>query len=351
MQTKGFTVMATSLATNLPGSKVLARPRIEGLRFDGLMALLTAWFIGGLYLDGWAHSHIPRLETFFTPWHGVLYAGYFACAVALVGTVVLNHARGYSWRQAIPAGYEFALLGAPLFLVGGVADMTWHILFGIEKTVEALLSPTHLLLASSGFLIMSAPFRAAWRRTDAAGSQTWRALLPMLISLLATYSLLTFFTDFASPLTHFRLVTQAVSDSDKSYGVATVIVATTLLMGVVLLLVRRWQLPFGAVTFVMTLNAALMSVFAYEYWLIPSVFIAGLVADLLISYARPSVKRPGSLRIFAFAVPLVLFLGYFSTLMLLFGITWSIHLWLGASVVAGIIGLLLSYVMVPPQQQ
>jgi hypothetical protein len=32
------------------------------------------------------------------------------------------------------------------------------------------------------------------------------------------------------------------------------------------------------------------------------------------------------------------------------GTTWSIHLWLGSCILAGIVGLLLSYLLVPPQK-
>src|SRR4029077_1895831 len=36
-------------------------------RFDGLVAVLSAVFIGGLYLDGWAHVHGHVDQSFFTP--------------------------------------------------------------------------------------------------------------------------------------------------------------------------------------------------------------------------------------------------------------------------------------------
>src|SRR5712691_732165 len=78
--------------------------RIGGLRFDRIMIVFCCWFLGGLYLDGWAHNHGLVDKTFFTPWHAVLYSGYFANAVLLVGTVVINHLRGYRWQQAIPSG-------------------------------------------------------------------------------------------------------------------------------------------------------------------------------------------------------------------------------------------------------
>jgi hypothetical protein len=72
------------------------------------------WLLVGGYLDAWAHNNIPRLETFFTPWHGVLYSGFLVVAITLLGTIFTNHTRGYSWRQAVPSGYElsfFAVIG------------------------------------------------------------------------------------------------------------------------------------------------------------------------------------------------------------------------------------------------
>jgi hypothetical protein len=39
--------------------------------------------VGGAFLDNWPHAHIATLDTFFTPWHGVLYSGYAACAAVL----------------------------------------------------------------------------------------------------------------------------------------------------------------------------------------------------------------------------------------------------------------------------
>jgi hypothetical protein len=42
-------------------------------RFDWAVAGLSAWLIGGLYLDDWAHSHGKVGDVFFTPWHAILY--------------------------------------------------------------------------------------------------------------------------------------------------------------------------------------------------------------------------------------------------------------------------------------
>jgi hypothetical protein len=55
------------------------------LRFEWLVILSSLWLFAGLYLDGWAHNNIPdTINSFFTPWHAVLYSGY-AVSAAILG--------------------------------------------------------------------------------------------------------------------------------------------------------------------------------------------------------------------------------------------------------------------------
>jgi hypothetical protein len=51
-----------------------------GRGYDWTVVLLSGWFVGGLFLDGWAHHYIPELESFFSPWHAVFYMGFLAVA-------------------------------------------------------------------------------------------------------------------------------------------------------------------------------------------------------------------------------------------------------------------------------
>ena len=323
----------------------------SSLLFDSLMIVFSCWFMGGLFLDGWAHTHIPRLETFFTPWHAVLYSGYLSVALFLVISLYRNHARGYAWSRALPSGYELSLLGAGIFAVSGVADMIWHILFGIEQNVEALLSPTHLGLATGLILCMSGPLRAAWRRPESA-TRGWKALLPALFSVAFILSVFTFFTEYAHPFVRLTasIVNPAgipVNQASVSLGLVSILFQAALLASIVLLLVRRFTLPFGAFTMIFTLNITLLSILSNHYNLIPAAALAGLGADLIYWWLRPSTKRPDMLRLFAFAVPAFFYLCYFLNLEIIRGIQWSIHLWLGSVFMAGITGLLLSFLMVP----
>ena len=167
------------------------------LRFDWLMTILSLWLVSGLHLDAWAH-HQFEVETYFNTWHAVLYSGFAAIAIALVGSVLWNYRQTPVWQAAVPAGYQLALLGIALFMVGGIGDMVWHLLFGIEDNLEALLSPTHLLLGLGGGLIVTAPLRAAWHQTKTAPTLT--SLLPALISSALTLALFSFFTAYAHPL-------------------------------------------------------------------------------------------------------------------------------------------------------
>jgi hypothetical protein len=155
----------------------------SSLRLDGWVAVLSSIFIAGVFLDGWAHNNIAELiDTFFTPYHGALYGGFFLVAGLLTFTLVRNVVQGYTWGYALPQGYQLALTGVLIFLVAGVGDLLWHEIFGFEADVEALLSPTHLLLATGAALFVTAPLRAAWQRPS-QGRESWRALWPALVAL------------------------------------------------------------------------------------------------------------------------------------------------------------------------
>jgi hypothetical protein len=335
--------------------------RIEGYpadsrRFDWLAILTSAWFIGGLFLDGWAHNHIPSLETFFTPWHGVLYSGFFSVAILMAVTQYRNIAKGYAWGRALPKGYFLSLVGVAIFFAGGVSDMLWHTILGVEQNAEALFSPPHLLLASSAILFLAGPLRAAWGRKVTTG---WADLAPAILSLTMLFSLFTFFTQYANFYGNpSLLVGRGGSANDYLENVTTIanlLFPAAITVGVLLFALRRWRLPFGTVTFMLTVNAALMVLmrfrFASAYWpVIVSAALTGLLADVLIARLRPSAANPLALRAFAFAVPFAQSLLALAAIVLTRGqpLWWEVHMWLGVPFVAGVIGVGVSFLVAPP---
>jgi hypothetical protein len=327
----------------------------DRLRFDRVMVALSYWFLVGMYLDGWAHHHGQTDSSFFTPWHAVLYTGALAVGIALGLKQGLNMLKGHAWDRALPSGYFAALWGIVIFFVGGVFDFAWHTLFGIEENMQALLSPSHLLLASGAFLFISAPLRAAWGRRDSA---KWADLLPAILSLGAILSQLTFFTQYANFASRPQTLIQMPSGADTyyfdQYGVMSMLIPTCLGVGVVLFSLRRWKLPVGAVTLLWTLNTALMIWLRFRFvsGILPALIafpFGGVLADFYLWRFKPSADRPEALRWFAISIPFVTSLVYLLILNSVGdGLWWQIHMWLGVPFLTGIAGLFLSLLSVPP---
>ncbi len=609
-------VTGTIRPAELPAEAArVGEPPISTLRYDWTFAGLAALLISGLYLDGWAHAHGKVDQSFFTAWHAVLYGAFGLLALWTLGTLARNVRRGYAWRSALPRGYGWSGLGVAVFTLGGPADLVWHTLFGIEETVDALLSPSHLLLALGGLLIVAGPLRAAWQR-PVRSAQLW----PAVLSATVVLGILGFFTNFASPMVSpqanrppvpesldseiyrmasdgsaqtrllgapdaiaftpswspdaTRLVfnrevddnadiylvgadgrglTRLTSDpardwlpswspdgtriaftsdrdgndeiyvmaadgrgvtrltdnlaadgrptwspdsqrlvfvSDRSgqlglwtmtadgrnpalvvaagqprypawspdgqwiaytanqgdlprvmlihpdgsgakaltsdvaswaatwspdgqrlalardssagdgdiftmrpdgsglqnisnnpgqedgvgwiswsaagiayaarghlpyspymaqaLGAASYLLHTALLMGVVLLLLRRWTLPFGSLALLFTVHSVWLSVLNDNYALVPAFIVGGLVADGLLRWLRPGPERPAALRCFSAAVPTVTYALFFALLAATDGLSWSVHLWAGAIALTAVVGLFLSYLAVPP---
>lgn len=343
--------MATETAAFASGvarQEHTARP-LGGVGFDWVMAAIFSWPLIGAYSDAWAHNHI-QLDDFFTPWHGILYSGFLAVAITMFVVPVINRRRGVSWRQALPVGYGLSFVGVLVIFVGGPGDLLWHTAFGIEKKLDAAFSPTHLLIAVAIGLIVSGPLRAAWHRNNGR-APSLGALLPAVISLAFLLSTVTLITQFAHPFFYTWAAVgdqTANPDTGRMLGALDILFQTGVLMGVLFVAMRRWSLPFGALMLVFTVNAVALSFMHYRFYLIPGAVVTGLVADLLIRFLQPSTTNTLALRLFAFVVPVTTQLLYFGALMLNGGVWWSIHMWLGVTAWAGIAGLLLSYVAVPP---
>jgi hypothetical protein len=329
-----------------------------GAREDTITIALGFWLLGGLFIDGWAHNTSTLVESFFTPWHAALYSGYTACTLWLCGLVWWQLRAGKTGLAAIPRGYELGLVGAAMFGLGGLADMTWHLIFGIEVGIEALLSPSHLLLFGGVVLIFSSPLLLALSPpAPPPRTPTLRAFLPTLLSLVATVSACTFLGGYFWALLDYNHVAWRIATlsgmsrrMSQELGITGILLTNILLIAPLLYALRRWLLPFGSITILFTLNTILMNGFDNfeKKETILAALAAGLIADGLVRWLRPTPDRPTALRLFAFLTPLAFWTLFFAEEQLRWGIGWSPEFWSGAIVLAAFSGVGLSLLVAPP---
>lgn len=263
---------------------------------DTVTLLLALWTLIGLLVDAFFHSTDAELESFWTPWHALFYSGFTATA-AWLGWMALKRNDGTgNWLDWAPTGYRTALIGVVLFAIGGIGDAIWHTLFGVETSIDALLSPTHLFLFAGLLMILSAPLRSAWLGTGSNRPSFGEFLVP-LASLVFTSTLVAFMLTYAwaPSLTNSIQVPYNPDDGFSELMAERVVVSviiSTLVMFVPLLAVGlRWRLPFGSATLFLTfLNVAIALGFDEDLIGIPAAFATGLVFDFLVNAgARRSV--------------------------------------------------------------
>lgn len=74
----------------------------------------------------------------------------------------------------------------------------------------------------------------------------------------------------------------------------------------------------------------------------------GLLSDLALAAIGDRIVDTRWLRVFAFTLPALVLLAYFTTLFATSGVWWTVHFWAGSIVVAGLVGLLASCAVRPP---
>ncbi len=314
-----------------------------GPRLRWMYAVASTLFVGGLYMDGWAHLHVPELETFFTVWHAIFYSGFALTAGLLIHEIFRRRNRSKDWRSAVPSGQGLTLLGIGIFALGGIGDMLWHTVFGIEIDIEALLSPTHLLLAFGLFLIVTGGIRDQWSRSENAYGGNLFASMPYVLSMNCAFAGIVFLIQFGE-FTDFGFAKEWIPDSGalRFYQQATPILGAMLfsaiLTGTFTTLLKRGRLPFGAVTLVLGLTMTGLSVNRGGTAYIPAALLAGLVGDTLLETAEWSRNRTRWLRLFSFLLPFSLYAFMMTTLTVVKGTWLTVHMWTGIPVLAGLAG-------------
>ena len=319
---------------------------------DLITTLLMVAMTAGLFLDGWSHNMDPGEETFLTPSHYLLYASFTATSLWILRMTFRRHPS--QPVAATPVGYGQAIIGMGLFTLGGFGDALWHAVFEFEVSIDALLSPTHVLLFIGGLLIGTSPLRSTWQRPDPTPISA-KVLVTPLISMALAAASVGFFFQYASgfnteaPAVDY-LPVKGVVDPQAALGLAGITLTNLILMATLLLLTRRWRVPFGTATLVIGVHAAALQTLR-EFptaEIIVGALVAGLVADLLIARLRPSLSRLGPLRLAAATIPIVIWLTFFASFAWGRRVAWPPELWVGVTIFAAAGGAALSLVLAWP---
>lgn len=314
---------------------------LSAARLDVAVLALASWSLFGVLLDVRNHGSGASFarEGFVTVPHVIFYSGFAGIALVLVVVVYANRRAGASRRESIPDGYRLGLLGVGIFGLGGPGDALWHATFSAEAGVEALTSPTHLVLATGAVLFLSSPLRAAHgRENDRLGRATAG------VSAAFVLTSITIVTLYGHPL---AVPAAMRAGASTTLGVVSIAFQAAVLVGIALVLVREFDVLPGTFTFLLAVNGVAMTWIGASYALLPGTVLAGLVADVLLVTLEPSVERPLRFRAFATAVPVVVYGLYFLSVELAGTIQWVVHVWTGSIVLAGFAGLLSSYVALP----
>jgi hypothetical protein len=335
-------------ATGMTASRTLESSRATPERSvdDMVAAALGMIVVTGVYTDGWAHVNVGGLDTFFTPWHGLLYSSFLLLSV-WVGYLTWRRWRaGLPGLAAIPPGYQLGVAGMVVFALGGFLDMLWHLAFGVEVGIDALVSPTHLLLLIGGVLLLTSPLRSGLTRLRAG-----RTAVLSRVTVVATATaaaLVGFFLSYVSvftepgaivPLTHIPESEPGhqAAELPAAAGLGGYLLTTLLLVLPYVLLRRAGRLPTGSITILVAfvaLPAAALTQMTYASAALGSVTVAVLLDVALHRFELPA-------RAVATLLPGLVWAGQLTGLALSGYLAWPIQLWAGVVVLS----MLLSYLL------
>lgn len=329
-------------------------PAQSSRRGELVLVAFGVWMIVGLFLDGWAHN-AQRPDSFFTPWHAVLYSGFLGAVGSALWLVEGRRSPGMRWRVAIPPGYGATFAGLALFATGATGDLLWHQVLGIEANLAALLSPTHLMLMTGGALALTGPLRTAWRAPST--NPPLGTFLPALGSVTLSTGLGIFFTLYLSPfgqtvVPRFEPARTDVHDLStmtpsafvqlrESWAVGAILFTTVLVLAPVLLLLRRWRVPPGSLfTYFAAIATFEAAASEFRRWpLALAVLAAGIAAE--------ACARRTPVLVTAVVVPGVMWLSYFAVVAIVYGMGWSAELWTGSVVLSCLVGAGLGLLIAP----
>jgi hypothetical protein len=314
--------------------KMSVPPTSFSARERWVLLIASAWLVSGLQLDAYAHATTPQLETFWTPWHGVLYSGIAVSGLTLVWLMRprLPMIPTYRTLLALPNALRVPVAGMALLLVGGGVDTLWHNIFGIERGLEIFVSPSHEFIILGMALVAAGPalMLATKPGRGLSGADGTLACISVLLSALPLhiYSLHASalgIAYFGRPGGTIRIFS---TDAQVLHGY---LFSTVLLFLPILIMGRRWRLPFGVPALLVAVPAVLMHLMFLSdesWWLALTVTGAAAGAELVLRLAGRTVRWPSDARWFATGLlaPLIVWGAVLVAATRTVGVGWNVHM-------------------------
>lgn len=341
--------MSTQALSGSQTQSTRPKPLITGKKFDGIFCASVLWLLGGTFTDAWAHNNIPQLETFWTPWHGILYSGLLFLICSLTTVMIINRRRSKSWLEAIPQGYKIVYVALGLMVLVGLSDMTWHLLFGVEQNIDALFSPTHLSGLICIGLFATGPLYSMYVRrfTPSSFSDYFLLATAFLLPYILIVNTLQSFSVFADT---WPTTTPVTFETGQLAGIASMAIQAGIFTFFVLHVTRFWTFKPGMFTYILGTVALGLAVMNQLWFTIPVFLLGGAVIDLAYHFLAPSSKRLLEMRIFsaiAAGAPYAVYMIWVCSTM---HVVWTIHMLVGSVYILLMLGWSLSYLPYPPRR-
>ncbi len=127
------------------------------------------------------------------------------------------------------------------------------------------------------------------------------------------------------------------------------IIESIVVTGIALLLIRRWRMPFGAMTLLLGVFAIAMAFQSDLFYEIIASVVTGFLADAAIAMLGERARAGIAFYALGFGMPAVLFTLYLIIARLtLGGLGWPPNLIAGSPLIAGFAGLLIAFCFAPP---
>jgi hypothetical protein len=349
-----------------------SRPEVVTARDDVVTAMLGACLVAGALTDVWAHvNRGSTLEGFFTPWHGLLYAGFASTAGWTFWLAYRRRDRAPRWwRDGWPAGYAVGALGVLVFMAGGLGDMVWHETFGVEIALRAAFSPSHLVIVLGSMLLLTSPLRSWWAAGGGVGGFGGASGAGGGARAAAGVVSLALATTMSAPLLNHSIALLNITPTLPydptgprglqhflTVGSVDAYLVTAALLTIPLLLVhRRRGTPGTGTALVGGLGLFLITAYGFPRPSTVAVLAAVVGAALTdVALARLDALRgpDAALRLpLAGAVfPAVVCAAHLLGLHLAGGVRWPVEIWLGTVVLVASLGALLGTLAARPARR